>query len=135
MSNVELGFKAPGDKQYKHPEYSMGFYKAGGVIPGSSFVRGDHPKTIVRNSMGWKAFAAEFANAAKRKTYEQLHRERILLENHNTVQNKFIPKLSKFVAQSANLLYEPQKFPSVGSGSWAMGRQFGRFCRQQVRRD
>eukprot|EP00913_Durusdinium_trenchii_P011528 g10823.t1 len=36
---------ALGDKYYRHPEYAPGFYKAGGLITGSSFHRGMHKKT------------------------------------------------------------------------------------------
>lgn len=39
-----------GDKCYRNPEYSMGFYKAGEIIVGSSFHRGMHSRTEPRNS-------------------------------------------------------------------------------------
>ena len=48
-----------GDKYYKHPEYSEGYWKAGEQGIGASFVRGSFPKTVARNSTAWKAFAAE----------------------------------------------------------------------------
>ena len=31
-----FGVKAMGDKEYRHPEYAAGYFKAGGLIPGST---------------------------------------------------------------------------------------------------
>lgn len=61
-----------GDKQYRHPEYSNEFYKAGGLIVGSTFVKGSYTKTLPRNSTAWKEFAAEKPDAVKAMSYEAL---------------------------------------------------------------
>lgn len=45
-----IGCKALGDKNYRHPEYSTHFYKAGELVVGSGFSRGSYPKTEPRNS-------------------------------------------------------------------------------------
>jgi hypothetical protein len=61
-----------GDKQYRHPEYASEFYKAGGLIIGSTFARGHYAKTLPRNSTAWKEFAAEKPDAVKAMSYEAL---------------------------------------------------------------
>jgi len=63
-----------GDKQYRHPEYCNEFYKAGGLIIGSTFTRGHYAKTLPRNSTAWKEFAAEKPEAVKAMSYEALER-------------------------------------------------------------
>lgn len=60
-----------GDKQYRHPEYCSEFFKAGGLIIGATFARGNFPKTLPRNSTAWKEFAAEQPDAVKLVSYEE----------------------------------------------------------------
>lgn len=45
-----IGCVALGDKAYRHPEYESTFFKAGGLVVGSTFQRGNFPKSAVRNS-------------------------------------------------------------------------------------
>mmetsp|Transcript_45147 Transcript_45147/g.79462 ORF Transcript_45147/g.79462 Transcript_45147/m.79462 type:complete len:298 (+) Transcript_45147:54-947(+) len=45
-----VGCVSLGDKAYRHPEYESTFFKAGGLIVGSTFQRGHFPKSDVRNS-------------------------------------------------------------------------------------
>jgi len=70
-----LGCNSMGDKQYRHPEYDTGFFHAGALVPGCSFTRGSHAKTVPRNTTAWKAFLAENPDAVKAKTYQQLVEE------------------------------------------------------------
>ncbi|EEQ97710.1 hypothetical protein Pmar_PMAR004447 [Perkinsus marinus ATCC 50983] len=54
-----LGMRCEGDKTYKHPEFSVGFFKEGGLIPGAGFIRGMYPRTAPLNSVCWESFRAE----------------------------------------------------------------------------
>jgi hypothetical protein len=72
-----------GDKQYRHPEYCSEFYKAGGLIIGSTFARGHYAKTLPRNSTAWKEFAAEKPEAVKAMSYEALE----LMVRNNTYKD------------------------------------------------
>ena len=40
-----IDFSTPGDKSYKNPEYTEGFFKEGGLIPGSTNII-NHKKTV-----------------------------------------------------------------------------------------
>jgi len=63
-----------GDKYYRHPEYAPGFYKAGGLITGSSFHRGMCKKTVPRNSMSM--LLIERGERRISKTYQEKQAER-----------------------------------------------------------
>lgn len=39
-----IGVRSLGDKCYRHPEYDQRFYHEGGLVAGSSFLRGTRPK-------------------------------------------------------------------------------------------
>jgi len=45
-----IACRAPGDKNYRHPEYCAKFHHAGNLIVGAGFHRGMHKKTEPRNS-------------------------------------------------------------------------------------
>lgn len=103
-----------GDKYYKHPEYSVGYWKGAEVTVGASFVRGTYPKTIARNSTAWKAFAAENPNAVKTKTYvavrkAQLEREqeRDVIQLTNWEKKTLIDCPDANFSETLELLEEP----------------------------
>lgn len=81
-----LPCRSLGDKYYKHPEYSLGYWKVGEQAVGSSFVQGSFPKTVARNSTAWKAFAAENPNAVKRQTYVEAQRIKLAKEQRQEVE-------------------------------------------------
>ena len=69
----------------------MRFYRhsvqEGGLIAGSTFMRGDHPKAEVRGKPDVSGFEAEFPKAAMRKTFETLQAERIHVQNVTEVED------------------------------------------------
>lgn len=67
-----------GDKYYRHPEYMPGFYKAGGLITGSSFHRGMYKKTVPRNSMSMLLLSEGEKRISK--SYQEKQAEREVLE-------------------------------------------------------
>mmetsp|Transcript_44895 Transcript_44895/g.71326 ORF Transcript_44895/g.71326 Transcript_44895/m.71326 type:complete len:303 (-) Transcript_44895:104-1012(-) len=67
-----------GDKYYRHPEYAPGFYKAGGLITGSSFHRGMYKKTVPRNSMSMLLLSEGGRRVSK--SYQEKQAEREVLE-------------------------------------------------------
>eukprot|EP00435_Cladocopium_sp_Y103_P043988 s175_g12.t1 len=67
-----------GDKYYRHPEYAPGFYKAGGLITGSSFHRGMHKKTVPRNSMSMLLLSEGEKRSSK--SYQEKQAEREVLD-------------------------------------------------------
>eukprot|EP00438_Fugacium_kawagutii_P014077 Skav208071 [mRNA] locus=scaffold2107:26212:36931:- [translate_table: standard] len=68
-----------GDKYYRHPEYAPGFFKAGGLVTGSSFHRGMHKKTVPRNCMSM-LFMAEGEGRRMSKSYQEKQAEREVLD-------------------------------------------------------
>mmetsp|Transcript_88661 Transcript_88661/g.264490 ORF Transcript_88661/g.264490 Transcript_88661/m.264490 type:complete len:299 (+) Transcript_88661:67-963(+) len=79
-----LGCRALGDKAFRHPEYDRGFYQAGGLVAGSTFLRGTHKKTEPRNG----ATVALVLNETRRplKSYAESQRELRLQEEQAEVQ-------------------------------------------------
>ncbi|CAK9104436.1 unnamed protein product [Durusdinium trenchii] len=75
---------ALGDKYYRHPEYAPGFYKAGGLITGSSFHRGMHKKTQPRNGMSVVLLTEGTRRASK--TYLEMLAEREATDAKSEVQ-------------------------------------------------
>ncbi|CEM08544.1 unnamed protein product [Vitrella brassicaformis CCMP3155] len=64
--------QSSGDKPYRAVAYQPGYYKEPGLVPGSTFVHGDHPRNISALTTKWKAFKAERPDVAKRPTYAEL---------------------------------------------------------------
>ncbi|CAJ1447315.1 unnamed protein product [Effrenium voratum] len=73
-----------GDKHYRQPEYAPEFYKAGGLIAGSTFHRGMHKKTQSRSS----ASMLVTGEGAKRhaKTYLEKQAEQEVAEAQAEVE-------------------------------------------------
>lgn len=74
-----VGCVSLGDKAYRHPEYESTFFKAGGLIVGSSFQRGHFKKSEVRNSSSVQLVMVNTrrgpVKSFKEKEQEQLARE------------------------------------------------------------
>lgn len=92
----EIPCYTPGDKHYRHPEYMPAFYKDGGLIVGSTFQRGSWPKTVARNTTGWKEFDAERPDAVRRKTYKE-----VIADQRHTEQVASVEELTRSLAMGA----------------------------------
>jgi len=76
--------KSLGDKPYRHPEYENRFHHAGGLIIGSTGIRGNFPKNEARN-----ATSIKIDDAPRKKVlcYEDRQKEKELRDAHNEVAN------------------------------------------------
>lgn len=79
-----LDIRSLGDKAYKHPEHDPGFHQAGGLIVGSTFIRGHFKKTSSRNSASIQIVIDSDRKASK--TYKEKFREQKALEVQNEVE-------------------------------------------------
>mmetsp|Transcript_93492 Transcript_93492/g.204710 ORF Transcript_93492/g.204710 Transcript_93492/m.204710 type:complete len:290 (-) Transcript_93492:158-1027(-) len=73
-----------GDKPYRHPEYERNFHKAGGLVVGSGFLRGNFKKTEPRNSTT-VPFSLD-ATKKQLKSYEEKYWEQQRSEAQAEVQ-------------------------------------------------
>jgi len=79
-----LGCNSLGDKAYRHPEYEKEFYQAGGLVAGSSFIRGSFKKTEPRTSTTVQLALAESRRPLK--SYAESQRELQLSEAQSEVK-------------------------------------------------
>ncbi|CAE7215920.1 HERC1 [Symbiodinium pilosum] len=68
--------RAGGDKCYRFPEYAPSFYKAGGLIAGSTFHRGMYKKTQPRNSSSVVVIVDSTGSRTPTKSYQDKQVER-----------------------------------------------------------
>lgn len=79
-----IGCRALGDKNYRHPEYDAGFHAAGGLIIGSTGVRGHFKKTEPRNAASVHLVLDNTKRSVK--SYEEKYREQQLSEAQAEVE-------------------------------------------------
>jgi len=59
-----------GDKSYRHPDYERNFHQIGGLVVGSTFLRGDHKKTESKNKTN-VIIAQENLDRTQGKSWEE----------------------------------------------------------------
>jgi len=63
-----------GDKSYRHPDYERNFHQIGGLVVGSTFLRGNHKKTNSRNNTQ-VVIAQENLDRTQGKSWEEWKRD------------------------------------------------------------
>jgi len=74
-----FGCRALGDKSYRHPDYENNFHHVGGLIVGSTFMRGTFKKTESRSNSS-VPLAVVDGDRRPAKSYEEAQRERQLFD-------------------------------------------------------